>query len=476
MGIRKISLEDDDFKLAFIRGTLAIDCLEITLTQKGSSEPRIYQVAGSIFVSPENGAEARLVWKRDDEHPYDPFGSLNAAQSVKSGQLFSDDHYFSLRAIDIAGNCWTHPSVLLKRDEKINAEILTISCDFIQVEMTTNVSRALAHFVFSGDLEIPLNRALPSNDFIRGRERLSIKTSVSAGSVAGLDISYYPLGADKGGPFHELTAVSQEGSEPPVDFQMRFLEAVQFCVAKLAKPIMEEVVQGGKTTITLSKSQPFNAGLVSPPLPKYAWDDFYHLMNCYYKYACTEANGADGAPLSKKIGGLFTLKGVWIETVALLLSVSVESILKDPAYDHLGKPGPGLMAKLKTLFDWIKSAPVEKGLIDRATSAIGSMKSNRAVDKMFVLAKAGVVEEAEINAWKSLRNPTAHGSFELDPSKLQDLLDDVYRLIAMIYKLAFFKIGYQGKYSNYASRGWREAIFDAEACKIALEKPDSTIE
>ena len=61
MAIQKISLEDDDFKLAFIQGTLAIDCLEITLTQNATDKPRIYTAAGSIFASPENGAEARLV-------------------------------------------------------------------------------------------------------------------------------------------------------------------------------------------------------------------------------------------------------------------------------------------------------------------------------------------------------------------------------------------------------------------------------
>ncbi len=87
MAIQKISLEDDEFKLAFIQGTLAIDCLEITLTQNATDSPRIYTAAGSIFASPENGAEARLVWKRDSNHPYNQFAILNAMQRVKSGEL-----------------------------------------------------------------------------------------------------------------------------------------------------------------------------------------------------------------------------------------------------------------------------------------------------------------------------------------------------------------------------------------------------
>ncbi len=473
MAIQKISLEDDEFKLAFIQGTLAIDCLEITLTQNATDSPRIYTAAGSIFASPENGAEARLVWKRDSNHPYNQFAILNAMQRVKSGELIPADHYFALRAVDIAGNCWTHPTVLLKCDETQHAEILTVSCDFIQVDVESAIKRTLAHYVFNDDLEMPMNVPLESTEVIRGRKRQTIKRGASAGAVDGMEVRYQRVRADEAGNSYELSAVAQEGKEPPPEFHARLLEAIQFCVAKHAWPIMEEVIQGGKHIVTLSKSRPFNNGLVSAPLPSYASEDFYLLMECFYRYSCSEARGAEAPPLSKTVGGLFTLKGVWIDTIALLMSVSVESILQDPIFKNLGKPNKGLKAQIDKLFDWVKKASVDNDLIGRATSAMGTMKSNRAVDKMFVLAKAGVIDEEEILAWKALRNPTAHGSFELDPSKLQDLLDNVYKLVAMIYKLAFFRVGYVGRFSNYAARGWHEAQFDATACKAELDKLSS---
>lgn len=472
MAIQKISLEDDNFKLAFIHGTLAIDCLEITLTQNATDSPRIYTAAGSIFASPENGAEARLVWKRDTDHPYKQLAFLTAMQRVKSGELIPADQYFALRAVDITGNCWTHPAVELKRDEMQHAEILTVSCNFIQVEIASDIKRTLAHYVFSDDLKMPMNKSLPSKHATRGGERRSIQKCESVGAVDCMEVSYYRIRADEAGNSYEFAAVAQEGKELPSDFHARLLEAIQFCVAKHAWPIMEEVIQGGKQIITLSKSRPFNNGLVSAPLPSYAAGDFYRLMECFYRYSCSEANGADAAPLSRKIGGLFTLKGVWIDTIALLLSVSVESILQDPIFKNLGKPNKGLKVLIDELFDWVRKAPIDNGLIERATSAMGTMKSNRAVDKMFVLAEAGVIDVEEIKAWKALRNPTAHGSFEIDPAKLQDLLDNVYKLVAMIYKLAFFRVGYTGKFSNYAARGWHEALFDAADCKARLDMLD----
>jgi hypothetical protein len=134
----------------------------------------------------------------------------------------------------------------------------------------------------------------------------------------------------------------------------------------------------------------------------------------------------------------------------------------------LGKPNATLLGLLKELFDWVKKAPVDQSLRDRALSAIGSMKSNRAVDKMYALVKAGALDEADVASWKFLRNPSAHGSFEIDEDKFQELLDQVYCLVTLVYKLTFLKIGYVGKFSDYSRRGWSPRDYDAPALLRAL--------
>ncbi|OZB70594.1 hypothetical protein [Thiomonas sp. 13-64-67] len=105
----------------------------------------------------------------------------------------------------------------------------------------------------------------------------------------------------------------------------------------------------------------------------------------------------------------------------------------------------------------------------RAENIMGGMKSSSASDRLHVLAKAGVVDEKDIKAWKSIRHAAAHGGLDVDPSELQSLLERVNRLVAMTYKLAFFKIGYRGMYTDYATRGWPSVQFDADACKVRLD-------
>ncbi|KVQ46104.1 hypothetical protein WK03_15100 [Burkholderia cepacia] len=479
----KTSLEDNEFKQAFLEGNLAIDCLEITLTQNGVDNPKHYNLVGSLFVNPENGVEARLVWERDADHPYDQFASFNAMQQIQSGDIFPEDHYFSLRAVDTAGRGWTHPAVFLKRVELEQAEILTISCDFIRVELDTPDKRTLAHFVFHEELGIRMNSVHSSTEPLRNGKRQTTRSTAAKGVVDGFEIDYYPVIADKVGTAHELSAVAKPETSPPSHFDGRLLEAIQFSVAKMAWPIMREVIQGGKQTITLSKSRPFNNGHVQAAVPDYAYADFYRLIERYYKYACSVAQGDEAPPLSKKIGGLFTLKGVWLDTIALLLGVSVESLLNEPVYKKLGVPDDEGRGKIQELIDHVTEAPFDPGLKVRAANIMGGMKSSSASDRLHVLAKAGVIDEEDIKAWKSIRHAAAHGGLEVDQSKLQSLLERVNRLVAMTYKLAFFRIGYQGLYTDYATRGWPAAHFDAVVCNERLDKlgertqsPDQAIE
>lgn len=470
MTINKVGLDDDGFKIAFLEGKLSIDCLEIKLTQKGATEPKIYASPGFILANPESGAEARLVCKRGPDSTYDPFADMMRATSINSGELFPESHYYSLEATDVAGNVWTNPAVMLKVESRKNAEILTFACDYIEAALAAQGTTEFAHFVFSDDLDFPLNIPMTSKELVRGQERVTIKPTLSSGEVSGMQTRYHKCSADKGGQAFEFVALTVAGQPAPEGFDERLLESIRFCSATMASPVMSEVSRAGQRVIRLAKTKPLNNGLVSQPLlGREASQDFYRLMGCYYDYACQNGKGHDSAPLSAKLGGLFTLKGVWLETIALLLCVATEGILEDPLFKALGKPNASLLGLIKELFDWVRKAPVESNLRERALSAMGSMKSNRAVDKMYALANAGAIDERDIDSWKFLRNPSAHGSFEVDEEKLQELLDHIYRLITLIYKLVFLKIGYIGKYSDYSQHGWILSDYDAPSLLKAIE-------
>ncbi len=165
--------------------------------------------------------------------------------------------------------------------------------------------------------------------------------------------------------------------------------------------------------------------------------------------------GRDYAPLSAKVGGLFTLKGVNLDTVALIVSVAVEGVLGEEPFKELGKPSANMLDLFKQMIAHIKGAVTfEPGFIRRVTDVVGGMKSSRVKDKLHALVEASVIDEKDRKAWNDKRNKAAHGSFEIDPAELQDLIDVVYRLSALVYKLVFLRIDYQGKFTDYGVHDW----------------------
>lgn len=471
-----LTLENDKFKDAYVEGSLLLDCTEIRLTQNGSETPCTYSSPGVIRVSPAHGVEARLVCLRDPADAYEPMKAFMEASNLTSGVMLPDSIYYGLEARDVAGNIWTHPAVELKKDERPDAIILTLNCDWIRTEEPSEGARPYTYLVFPETMEFPTNMVRTTTEERSGElHRRETSRQGSQGVVAGFEVSYDDRKDMPGERYSEFFARAPEGVPTPPLFQDRMLEAVRFCTATMAMPVMSETVTGNVKVIELTKSRPLNKGLVHVPVSVSGSgyevaDDFYKLFECYFNYACANAEGKDFAPLSSKLGGLFTLKDVWLDTIILLLAVTVEGVLSEDVFKSIGKPKNGILEEIQKLVDVVKRAPVEESLITRVRNALGNMKSSSAADKLHALIKAGALEEEDRKAWKKRRNSSAHGTFKIDPEEMQHLIDDVFRLTTIIYKLVFLRIGYCGKYSNRAARGWPIQRFDAATYWAALEE------
>lgn len=466
-----MSLADDDFKKNYVDGLLVIDCVEIKLTQNATTNPKSFSSAGYLLATPENGVEARIICVRAEGDPFDQFAAFRSMMTTKSGELFPASSYYTLEATDVQGHVWINPSVQVKIKERLASITITILCDHIRCEGKVDSGAALTHMVFVDDLEFPANVFHTAVTVVRGKKTQEIKAGSSLGEAAGMRLAFYPR-SDRAGPkYSDFFAEALEGTTVPVGFENRLLEALRFTTATMVTPVMTETILGNLRTIELRQARPPNKGMVQPPIsPRGHEEGFFRMIGCYYAYACLNAKGEDFAPLSTKIGGLFTLKHVWLDTVALLVAVGVESVLGEAEFKKLGKPGKGLLAEVEKLFAWIKAAKeVDGTLIERALSALGSMKSTRAKDQLFALIEIGAVDNADWKAWSALRMPAAHGSFSVDPEKMQELLDAVYRLVTLIYKLVFLKIGYDGPYTDCSSPGWPMTEFSATSCNAALD-------
>lgn len=451
---RDPSLADEDFKHTVLAGDAVIDCVSIELTRNGGGAPLVYSAPGSILFDPVKGAEARLVIPRDSAEDHDPFAQIRAQQGLVSGQLLPDSHYYALEAADVAGNVWTHPATHVDIEERLSSKVVQIRCNYLVSESKIEKPAQLTAMVFMDKMPFPENRSTAMRTSERGKNTVKVALAMSTGIAGGMKITYDSRNGRPGPEYSELFAQAQDGVSLPENFNDRLLEAVRYCTAMVVTPVIRETVNGKTRILELSRFDPSNKGIVDPPLDARGFDvDFYRLLDRYIAYATSAAHGEDYAPLSAKMGGTYTLKGVNFDTIALILAVAVESILGDDFFKHHGKPGKCMLEQVQELFEHIKNSKVEGSLKERALSALGSMKSNRAADKLHALVVAGSITEEERKAWKDLRNPIAHGSFKIDPAELQRLVDAIFRICTLINKLTFLRIGYAGKFTNRSQHG-----------------------
>lgn len=410
-------------------------------------------------MTPARGATTRLVVPRHASNPYDPLAFFKEGQSLTLGQIVPQHHYFALEATDTAGNVWKHPAAQVRVvEETPDATVLTVNCGLLRFETTLEKSEPGATaMVFMEELSFPDRPSISPKSLKAAKRPAKASSNVSVGMVSGLAVTFDHR-RDRPGPrFCEFFAENEDSVALDPGFDDRLLESVRFVTATIATPVMRETSLGQKRVVELARIRPSNRGdLIQPPLFVHGHEaEFHRLFERYFEYASENAQGEAYAPLSARISGLFALEGVFVDTVALLLAVTVESILGDDLFSSLGKPDADMSSHVDKLIAHVKSAVgVLPKLIERGISAIGSMKSTRAVDKLQALVATGLIDETDRATWKKLRDNTAHGSFEIAPAQLQKLYDDVYRVSTLAYKLAFLQIGYEGTFSNRAVAGW----------------------
>ncbi|MDM0008380.1 hypothetical protein QTI51_26650 [Variovorax sp. J22G73] len=465
MAIRNITLADEQFKTAFVDGKFVIDCIEIKLTQNGADAPATYSSPGYLLTGPEIGAECRLVCLRKEGETLDIFGSLKRVADLRSGRIIPDTYYYMLEACDVAGNTWTHPAASIVFQEHADSITLNVSCDYLRCSLPGPSGQTWTDMVVLEELEFPMNVVNEKRLFVRGKESSMMFETASAGTADTLSIIY---DARKGSPaeprFSELYAAGD--ATAPKAFEERLLEAVRFATATMFWPVITETVQDGARTLELSKARPAPGGkMINPPLnPRGSDRDFYALVSSYYKHACATATGNDVSPISAKLGGLYTLKSVWIDTVALVVSVAIESLVKGEKFKDLGSVDPELKRQMEIMKAAIDESTADKSFRGRGLGLIGRMGEVGIKEKLTALANCGALASTDPETWRKLRNSAAHGSLRIDPAKMQEMLDNVFKSVTMVYKLVFMEIGYAGKYTDFSQHGWPRESFNAEAC------------
>lgn len=454
MSDMSLNIWNEKFIKAFVDGDFVIDCKEIKLTQNTKKDPLIWIGSGSLVVHPHEGIDVRFI----SLELANPMDALVKATSVNSGELIPDDHYFSLVAIDMNGDTWTNPSVDVKTDAYQSGTVVKFKCNWIKQLPIPTKNIDSIHMLFMEKLRIPLN-ALESTLTKRlGRENSSMAFVASSGQAGGAEIEYWNSTDEL--QYSEIFAKSISEVKLPPSFEHRLIESLRFMMAKNVAWALCETNANGFKSIEISSSRISKTGLFPPPLydRRDLTEDFYKLLDCYLKYAILQNSDDVFSSISLKMGSLYQLNDVSLESIALLVSVAVEGLLKEE-FNSLGVATASTKLDVGVIKACIKSLAIKAATLTRVESLLGNLLSSSAADKLYELKQAGVITEDEIKMWKSLRNTSAHGGLHLAPEKFQEVLNKIYTSAQLLNKLVFIVIKYNGKYVDYSKSGWPVADF-----------------
>jgi hypothetical protein len=420
----------DDELQAFANLQFVLECEEIRLRQLGTNKPRIVRGPGKIFQKSDGKLYFELQVKR---------GQLHLPRAEALGEILPLATYYSLKTVDSLGREWkcaqAHPEVPKGRPGRSD-----IVCGEV--------------FLLRGT-----RRQTPSP----GTKHSVIGYVFSAGSrlhgvsfaMGSTQVQFTP-GSDR-----MLVRANQEGRPLPASFGQRMLEALRFVTGALASWSVLIVAGPERTEISLNRIDR-RALEALPPIAENttvsarATED---LFRCYLKYALREKRPLWLHRLSAEWGEVLRANGGSLQTQATIWCIVVEGLL---ALVVLGRRLGRIVdpAQRKRLRVW--RGRVLKYLEDRKCPDPIRNRFRGATDRWLepstreVMKKLGSIGAVDGNLekrWGRLRNPSAHADREGQGHE-DALFRECMAVLALLYQLSFYLIGYEGYFSDYAAKGW----------------------
>jgi hypothetical protein len=404
-------------------------------------------------------------------------------KDYEQGQLVREDQYFQLEAVTSEGVHWSCPQVSVREVAGPDECEVRFDASYVENIFEAEASAYAARLTYIEKLRMPQNHLV--DESCRNGTRF-MGWDGSKGRLANLDLTYVRRFRDDTVERSELSVHAVDDAVCPEHLDVRVEETMMFCSALLARPVCTEVAHKTRRSIAFFKHRPVREGLVKPPIEsRFADQDFYRLATAYYEHACKDGDVAGMSLLTRKIASLFDLGGASMAAVALGLAVAVEALAQTGKLAQRSKATPEHLAvvaaikaavlKLPELddlaqrFGQANTLPDKRSLPERLGALLGLLSAGgRTIDALKLLEDVGAVTAGELEAWNKLRHPTAHGSWEPRDESMQVHVDDLYKLLTLVYRLVFVHIGYDGRFEARNERGWPVREFKGKEAQAAL--------
>lgn len=435
---------------AFRRKELELDLATITITQCTDSDPVTYCGPGYF----RQNADGRLEVKcYATTTPQMGIAALRRQMRSSSGSLYGEDDYYRISAVDHAGHEWQASQSLLGSSTSFvtDASVMTLAPRRLIRRFGWHGSASSLRLEFFGQRARNWTALFGTHDIeYADGQRLDLVIERDADEAV------------------VVTASALENL--PSALEMRIVEALQFVLCLDLHVDISDSAGAGKRTAELrsagvrqSRINPY------PPLNTRSPGNtvpIITLFQHYLRYALAAPIADAWHPCSAHLAHARQASANSLEAWEVGLSVAVEGIA-NLIQAEVTPETVDYRQLRKDLTTWLGERSYSESLVNRIGGMLGGLEMVRPKDRMMGLVDRGAISKEDIGAWVRVRNTAVHTrqvtSGDLEDRELQRRFDQLHRVYRLMHGMVFHLIGYLGPYSNYAERGFPDAVFPLTA-------------
>jgi hypothetical protein len=444
----------EDFK----KGTLEVLCPKMVLRQEGSNTPQEQTGSGVIRQDSQGNLEFVML-----ESPVVPQGQniktfIDGINSLVSGQLMPADSYHSLEAVTLSDVTWKSSRIRVNPHHGPSGSAYSGPLSLIEHEESSDQSSASVSLSVFDDITIPFN----------DRTDRIVKKGDSEQSSSLLNVAVFSVGPVKfmltKEDDHLSIHASTSDSAIPQRLETRIMESLQYVVAQtLSWAVMVKESEGRNVTCLHSTRSGMGKRTASPPISypnhdfggKWVWPLFGNYLTHVLKF--TGDDRFQLHPISAWLHHLRNASNSSIFAKGLALGVAVEGILESE-FSGVGGLSAEYLKSVEDMIAHINTFGGDATIQARTLGAVNAMKTTRAKDRLLALQAEGIIRQADVKAWDAIRNRGAHAR-PPERKKMQEWVNNCYRVEVLINHLIFKSIGYAGPFTDYGTTGWPVAQY-----------------
>jgi hypothetical protein len=430
------------------------DC---ALQQCGGDSPIIYEGPGLLTQGPDRAICLRVFAP--------PVGHTEAFgrhfnRELTPGKLVPDSHYYDFEGKDSYGAAWRANRISIDTDFGSGTYVRARPRIIEKTEeRTKSVERPMVVAFLPAKIELPWHVITEKGEQGWSMDRFEKKAGRFEWRIAKTDDGVW------------LTFKCED--YPAESGFKAFLRGLSILTGRWLKPMCLSVYEGDlQTTRILNRLHEANAeNLLAPiAMQRDFAEDAHMFLERFMRKALDEQETEDGpCGLAHRYWHrILRARESDIENSSLVLSVAVEGLVNKT-----------LLTEKDVDPEFVKQAEEAKPILNNAglgsralkcvLSSLGNAKHPKVQDTLRRLMTEGVASEAHLKAWTGLRHAAAHGSvLEDDDRDLQEHLDRFHICLDLYYRLVFHLIRYEGRHTDYGTRGWPTRVFQLGCAGTAL--------